>query len=47
MNMWSGGWGKKGHKGKKARKQESKSKRERRGQATTFIVSQAHLAVAR
>jgi hypothetical protein len=35
-------------RGKKVeREQEVKSKREQRGQATPFIVSQAHLAVAR
>ena len=44
------GWGRKKEmrrEGEGNRREEQESKRERRGQAAPFIVSQAHLAVAR
>jgi hypothetical protein len=51
MSMWNGGGGREWERGgrgkRKELEQESKSKREQRGRAAPFIVSQAHLAVAR
>ena len=50
MSMWremGEGNGEKGGVGKGARAREQESKTEQRGQAAPFIVSQAHLAVAR
>jgi hypothetical protein len=53
MNMWrerGEGNGKKGteeEEGKESKKARARKERGRRGQAAPFIVSQAHLAVAR
>ena len=41
-----GEWGERGSRSKRT-EQEQESKREKRGQTAPFIVSQAHLAVAR
>jgi hypothetical protein len=48
MSTWSeGGAGEWEERGRRIREKEQKSKRERRGRAAPFIVSQAHLSVAR
>jgi hypothetical protein len=46
MTMWEGVGEGNGERGKQEGKRQEKGKRERRGQAAPFIVSQAYLALA-